>query len=240
MIKCGLCGASLVAHFSKQPGRNMMDRYACVTGPVRPGCGKIAASKSSVDRYVLAQFFDFMSGVELLPADADERTLAEIQADITEAEASIARLSRNQYVTHDPKLPDDVFSSTINELSDHLDALRRAQLSAEDEPVLHRTALRPGSREDIEAWWGEASLPEQRAALQRAISKIVVKPATRRGNVFDIGRIEIHWSGLIYRAGAEFAKRWELTATPEQWAEAVDERTVDEGGNEYEIRVSPT
>jgi hypothetical protein len=192
-----------------------MNRYKCANGPGRPGCGRVAASKGSVDKFVTNEFFDFMARVELRPADYGERSLADVSAELTETEASMSRLTRNQYVDHDPQLPDEVFAATVNELTERLDALRHAKRSAEDAVAQRTTALRPGSREDVETWWKDASLVEQRAALQQTIYKVVIQPAKHRGgNKFDTDRVEIKWSWDLY-----------LRASDAQWDRATgDER----------------
>jgi site-specific DNA recombinase len=219
LLSCSRCGHSMVSHFSKATEtRGAMDRYQCNRQPGSGACGRMAVSKSGADQFVVDQFFDFMSRVKLSPTEQGaERSLAEIEADLAETEAAMATLSRRQYVTLDPKLPDDVFSATINELTTKLAALQRAQEQAADEVVLRSTALRPGSREDIEAWWDLATLAERRQALARAISKVTVRPATSRGNRFDPSRVHIGWSFAIYKE----AVRQRFGATPAQ-ADAVD------------------
>ena len=247
---CGLCGTKLVAHFSTPEGRSRMDRYTCAKRPGSGACGKLAASKSSVDKFVINEFFDFMAGARLKPtADAAsvERSLADIQAEIAVTEASIARLARDHYVTG--RLPEDVFASTHDELSATLEALQRAESAATDELSLRTAVLVPGNRGDIEKWWSEASLPEQREALKRAIRRVVIAPAkVRGGNVFDTSRVKVEWSYLIY---AEAAEEWEKIATPadvkagkaeqdhQARADGLPGATYDEDGNTYDITIEP-
>jgi hypothetical protein len=47
----------------------------------------------------------------------------------------------------------------------------------------------PVSRPQLEQWWEAAPLRKQREVLRVLIESVVVKPAPRRGNQFDLDRI---------------------------------------------------
>jgi len=81
-----------------------------------------------------------------------------------------------------------------------------------------KRSLRLGNREDLDAWWKEASIEEQRATLARVFSKLEIMPAKHRGgNRFDTGRVvESYRWDLYMRAG----QRFEETATPEELDQA--------------------
>jgi hypothetical protein len=144
--------------------------------------------------------------------------VAEIEADIEEIESSLSRLARDHYI--DGRLPEGVFRSTHDELSHRLEDLRRSKTSAEEEASLRALSIRPGSREDIEVWWDQASLPDRRDALSRAIHKVVIHPAkVRGGNRFDSDRVEIKWSWDVYARIMD--SQWDKL-TSDQQAQAIE------------------
>ena len=225
IARCGRCESNMVAHFSNGRGRGTMDRYTCPKNPGRPGCGRLAASKSSVERFVINQFFDFMSNAELQPVDGDERSLAEVRADITKLESALTDLARARFV--DNSLSDEQFGTVNREQSARLEALRRVERATADRLALQRTVLRPGVREDIVAWWEAASLRDQRVALQRAISHVVINPArVRGGNIFDTSRVNINWRWDVYVRASDAA--WErMTDGEREQAEVEAQQEIE-------------
>ncbi len=220
LVQCGVCGVNMGAGSGDPPGRTSFKRYKCGKRPGSRACGGPSASRSSTDTYVTNKFLDFMAGARLRPVEQEGRSVSEIEADIVETEASLRRLARDHYI--DGRLPEDTFRSTNDELTERLAGLTRSKTSAEEEESLRQVALRPGNREDIEAWWEKASLPERREALGRAIHKVVIHPAkVRGGNKFDTSRVEIMW-------------RWDLyiRASDAEWENMTDEErrlALDEG-----------
>ena len=205
LLRCGRCGSRMFAHTSKSGNGREMQRYVCVRQPGPNPCGRIAVAKQSTEDFVRDQFFDFMTTAELhAVGDSGERTLEEVEADITAKSELIETLTRKQYVTHDPKLPDEVFTSMINAESVALAELKRLRASLSAKVNAQADVLRPGNLEDIKSWWEGASVDERRTALKRAISTVTVKPAIVRGsNRFDGRRLAITWSDYIYFQSAE-------------------------------------
>ena len=174
--------------------------YSCMKRPGSDACGALAAASGSLERFVVEEFIDFMGRAKISVGDEDAgRSLAEVRAAIIEAEASMAELSRRQYVTHDPQLPAEVFATTIAELTDQLESLRREESAVDQRQADVDTLLEPGSPEAIREWWSTATLAEQRLALSRAMHYITINPArVRGGNVFDTRRVSIAWSAEYY------------------------------------------
>jgi DNA invertase Pin-like site-specific DNA recombinase len=226
IVRCGLCGTNMVTHFSKnQAHRNAMDRYTCPKHPGRPGCGRVAASKGSVDKYVTERFFAFMSAVQLPPAERGERTLAQLRADLVDLEAKMNDLARARFVAG--TITDEQFTAVNLEHTVELDSLRRSLTLAEEEVAARKTVLRPGNRGDIEAWWDRASLPDKRAALQQAISHVVISPArVRGGNRFDTSRVHINWRWDVY-VGASDAAWDRMTDSERERAEAEAQEEIE-------------
>jgi DNA invertase Pin-like site-specific DNA recombinase len=201
LVQCGVCGVNMGAGAGDPPGRSSFKRYKCGKRPGSKACGGPSASRTSMDMFVTKKFFDFMAGARLRPVGQEGRSVAEIEADIVETEARLSRLARDHYI--DGRLPENIFRSTNDELTESLAVLRRSRTTAVEEESLRKVALRPGNREDIEEWWESATLMERREALGRAIYKVVIHPAkVRGGNKFDTSRVEIQWRWDLYvRAG---------------------------------------
>ncbi|MGO9027215.1 MAG: recombinase family protein, partial [Acidimicrobiales bacterium] len=131
LVQCARCGQNMGAHFGNPAGRKALDRYTCSPRPGSDACGGLAASKASTEKFVTDEFFNFMSGVRLRPVKQDGRSVSEIEADIVETEANLSRLARDHYI--EGRLPEGVFRSTHDELTERLEGLRRSKTSAEEE-----------------------------------------------------------------------------------------------------------
>jgi site-specific DNA recombinase len=189
---CGRCGCNLRAAHFKQPNGKIFDRYGCQPQVGRPNCGSCAVSKKSIDQCVTDSVFDFLAATKLRPIGQGERTLAEIEADITEVETRLEKIAHDHYVSG--ILPETTFLKTHDELAQKITELRATRSATEANFAQRPTVLLPGNREDIEAWWEQASLAERRDALANVVSRIVVLPAAHRGgNKFDKSRIQIEW-----------------------------------------------
>jgi site-specific DNA recombinase len=212
LVKCGNCGHNLYAHFSRRQG-HVMDRYVCSNSPGSNSCGHLAVSKHSVEEYVKEQFVLFMASVQVTPEDQVEQSLAEVEAGIEETRANLRRITRAHYI--DGRMPEDVFNEAHDELAERLARFERARESAASRLAKRANLLRPGSQDDIDRWWSEASLEDRRSALAKAIDKVVVDPAkVRGGNKFDTDRVRITWSWEVYER-SNFQTGMDLTLSPD-------------------------
>lgn len=186
-------------------------------------------SKCSVEDYVTDEFFAFMASVKVKPEDQGERSLAEIEGGFEETEAALHRIARAHCI--DGRITEANFIEAHDEQAKKLADFQCARESAESRLAKRTNALRPGSREDIEAWWGEASPEDRRVALAKAIEKVVVDPAkVRGGDRFDTGRLQIFWCWDVY-----------VQAYVEGTLSVPDDAEVmftDEGGNQYDVTVT--
>jgi hypothetical protein len=80
----------------------------------------------------------------------------------------------------------------------------------------------PGDRDELQRYWDELGIDEQRAALRNILREVkVVSARVRGGNVFHGDqrvRLEFNWNA--YLAAAE---QFEATATPEQLTAAEED-----------------
>jgi len=225
LVRCGRCGQNLRAAHFRQANGQMFDRYQCQPRVGLLNCGRNAASKASTDRVVTERFFEFLSRVQMRPADEDERSVAELGSAVEEAQAKLTRLAQDHYVKG--VLDEGTFLAVHDELTKELEDLRRALGAVEIEAAMREGAPPAGDREAIEQWWAAASLEDRRAALRRAIDRIIIAPAKHRGgNVFDEDRVHIAWTFAVYSAGASAGVFRE-------------DRLVDEFLNEYEFEILP-
>jgi len=180
----------------------------------------MAASKTAVDRIVTDRFFRMLSTAKLRPVEGTERSLAEVKAEIIETEARLKKIAHDHYVSG--KLSEDVFVSLYDEMTSSLKALRAFESALESERHELSDALPPGDPVALSSWWEAASLEDRREALSKAISKITVHPAKRRGgNQFDTSRVEIEWRWSLYIRAAD--AEWELMSDAER-AESIREQ----------------
>jgi site-specific DNA recombinase len=192
LIVCGRCGENLFAHFSSAAGRKPQDQYSCMKRPGSERCGRLAGSKSTIDAYVVDALFEGLSLAELVPTDTGD-SLGSIEAEIASLGAKRTEFRRLRYV--EDKLTEAEFDEFDSEASERLLDLEAARVVAAGRQTEQDQLLRPGKREDLEAWWDRATLDERRRALRRAISSITLQPAkVRGGNVFDTSRIQIEWT----------------------------------------------
>jgi len=208
LARCGTCGAKMKAASFRQGNGKIFDRYQCFPGPKALPCDRrVAASKESVDRVVVGHFLNFMAATELRPAEAPGEDLDAELADVQR------RLDALLELHMDGDLDRDQFRKQNIPLRDRKDELVKAIDRRGTDEAVRAAALRPGNREDIEAWWEAASLEDRRQALAFAIDEIIIRPAAHKGgNKFDSKRVRIVWSNRVYERITAEGRGW--TADP--------------------------
>lgn len=206
IARCGTCGERFtIRHLGN--GRTF---YGCRKDRNVKACGKVSSSITGTDAYVVGELLDFLAAADSQPLAPvqDPKTL---RASIAEDEAGLTDLARACYVK---KTLDEATYLTIKaETDERLNAARAALDALET-----GSTLRPGSRDELEQWWAQATLDEQRAAIKDAFSSIVVAPATKKGPKLDTDRISLDWRVL---------------------ADLTPVTTVDFGGRTGEVLVVP-
>lgn len=211
---CGRCGGNLKTMGFRMHNGKPFERYQCVKQPGEVNCGGVAAAKESLERFVHESVLSFLSSAELRPVE-DDGEIDELARLVDQDAAALVELTQARYV-HRALTPEEygparealVARKAVRE--SRLAALRRQEAEVSQ-------ALRPGRREDLDAWWEAASTEDRREALRGVLAAVVVNPAQRRGgNRFDTGRIELRWRlDMLYRV-AEKAPE----PTPDERAEA--------------------
>jgi hypothetical protein len=137
---------------------------------------------------VETELFDFLSTKTLQPVRSD---------DSPEAFAEQAKRSRRRleglHVSRfvlDEVTPEE-WDIARKQLSERIDTARLAKGIAERERA---GTLLPGRRDQLEAWWGQATTVQKRTACVHAFSSIVVSRRSSNVYGFDVDRISLNWS----------------------------------------------
>lgn len=197
---CGSCGGKMKTMGFRMKNGQPFPRYQCVRTPGTANCGKVAATKVGLDAHVRDVLFGALAAGHLPPdrrsPDLDAATLRRL---LVEDEARLAELSRARFV--DDQITEAEWKAARAPLAERMDRTTAALASLADEQarVDATRGLRPGSRDELEAWWESADDHERRDAVHAAVARVEVRPAARRGgNVFDTSRVSVYldWSVL--------------------------------------------
>jgi hypothetical protein len=199
LIHCGRCGPPCTAITIRQQGPIAQSTPTCASRrPVgrdagESGCPKGAPTgPSSAGSSASCPQLNLEKGTK----EAGPH-LADIEAELSRAEAAISEVSDRQYLTQDPRLPDKSFADLIARLTTRCQVLRTAQRMAS--ATSEGSNIRSGTLEEMNGWWSLASLEHRRVALSRAIEKMVIHPSDRpQGSRFDDRRVEVRPSTLLY------------------------------------------
>jgi DNA invertase Pin-like site-specific DNA recombinase len=198
---CGLCGGKLKTMGFHMKNGQAFERYQCVAQPGSINCGKIAAAKNSLDATVLDELLTFLSRADLRPVEGGGR--AEALRRLAEDDGrALVELTQARFVHR--SIGDEEYVGARDALRARVDAADAELAALQRQEAAAALALRPGRREDLEAWWEGASAEDRRAALAASVERIVVMPAKRRGgNVFDRSRVHVEFRLDLYRRAVE-------------------------------------
>jgi site-specific DNA recombinase len=212
------CGGRMKTMGFRMHNGKTFPRYQCVKTPGRTNCGKVAASLVAVEKVVRGEFLDFLSRSELRPLP-DERKVEELQTLVDADLAALVDLTKARFVER--SISPEEYDAAHSALQARVDANSKTLDAWTRDETDRAGALRPGSREALEAWWDSASPDDRRVAIGFAVRSVVIHPAKRRGgNVFDTDRVKIGWSYAFYLRAAE---AWQATATSEDIERAEEE-----------------
>jgi DNA invertase Pin-like site-specific DNA recombinase len=175
LAHCSACAAPMYAKRAA---------YTCSSDK----CGKVSIQVEGADAEVKERVLTFLSATELRPTgDQDPAVLAQAVAD---DQAALADVNRRRFVTRE--LPESEWHPLRDDLVSRIEA-GKATITAWERSAA-ATGLRPGNRDDLEAWWAEATVPERREALKRVVDSVVVLPALRGRNRFDKRRLGVQFN----------------------------------------------
>jgi DNA invertase Pin-like site-specific DNA recombinase len=223
LAKCGECGRALghrTQKYIRIDGPVSFGCYSCSKFPGRSGCGKIQIASDSLERYVVRHALDFVSRAKLRPSFGDDELVDELSNALDSDDENRRQLDRERFIL---RTKDEAsYRPLYEELTEQIEAqrLQLAALMARREE--REKALMPGDRDELQRYWDELGIDEQRAALRNILREVkVVSARVRGGNVFHGDqrvRLEFNWNA--YLAAAE---QFEATATPEQLTAAEED-----------------
>ena len=191
LVVCGRCGCRMYVGKWRQPhaGNREFRKYACVKDIERKNCGGVSASYEAVNRIVQRDLAGHV--MSLKRASPKGRSTAAMQKDLSMYESRREELVSARYVER--SIDEEDFKKAKEALDERIMNLR----AAIDRVSSARTGVAAMHLRDIDRWWTEASLRDQRALVHWHIERIVIHPARHRGgNVFDPDRVEIIWKQI--------------------------------------------
>jgi site-specific DNA recombinase len=190
LARCGYedCGAPLLCKPAGNAGQS--PRYVCdANRPGRRGCGRIAVAAPALDELV-AEMVLARDWRHLDTPAARAVGQADLSAELAAAEqrlVEVGRLhARGRIGTEEWLVQRDELAEQVADLRARRDQLRLEQAGA---------AL-PKGGEELRAWWEdpETTLEQRRAAVERVLVCVLVKPATKRGiTKLDPDRVDPAW-----------------------------------------------
>lgn len=203
IIYCGECGGKMKTMGFRMKNGQPFERYQCVPAPGQVNCGHVAVTKKSTELFVKDELFAALFAGELLPDEGtppvqrSEEFLRHLLDDDRQAlnDLAVTRFA-DRVITHAEYLAaraplEERIVATERELAD-------LQLEADQSDALD--SLRPGKREDLEAWWERSDQHKRRDAIHAAVRRVEIRPAKRRGgNKFDHTRVTVlfNWPLLL-------------------------------------------
>lgn len=183
---CGNCGAPLIGQTQSRKNGPRWHVYDChVTRHKGRGCGKVAASAASLEAHVEQVLKLYLASDEFAARVAARDPAAPERARLTRALEDVdgrRKRSRQRYARRE--LDDEEWDDL------------RAELAAEKGRLHAALAGLPAPTPGVDPAelledWDAMVLGEKRAVLRMALLTVRVDRATRRGPVFDTGRVHV-------------------------------------------------
>jgi DNA invertase Pin-like site-specific DNA recombinase len=194
-------------------------RYQCDKHPGNANCGGVAANAEMVDGVVVETFLETLPRTRLRPLPEAEEA-ADLRAEIAEHEHALDDIFRERYRVGGG-ISDATYREVVQERQQRLQTAIAALAALERQAAALRDAVHPENEEELRAWWERASLDDRRVALRNAIMSVKICPAKARGgNRFEPERVVVFFNWKLY---LDIAEKFEETATPEDWANALAE-----------------
>jgi site-specific DNA recombinase len=186
LLICGECGQPLRG-MRRENGKR---RFACPPGPSHGGCGRIEVNTDPAEQVVAEALFAVLDSSGLgarrkrVARGRSNRTPDE-DPDVLEAELSeLARLRGTGDLTAAE------WQAARKPLLARIEAARAARIGSRDAQVLAMHAATDGG---LRAAWDDLSLSQKHVIASAALGSVIVRRATRRGPIFDPGRLDFQW-----------------------------------------------
>ena len=203
LLRCGHCGAPMYVS---------VGRYKCYSAVGKGACGLVGAHAEQLDQFVTEQLFTFLQSVKLrpLPNQVDPEAL---RASVESATERLRDWDRRHAVLGE--VSREEWQPIHDELVTLIDTSREALTAAELQPT---SALQPGNRADLEAWWDAADINAKRTALAHSIARIEIAKVGEIRNRFDPGRVHIVWKWHMYELAKVSLAAWDAMSDEERQA----------------------
>lgn len=186
LIRCH-CGVAL-----NRDSVRGVPTYRCHRRPGSTACGSASISAVPLEERLLEAVFIRFESPALGRAidrrakaiDAAEGSLSDTLHDIERRMAELAEM----FAAGDIDRPEWMAARAGLEQ-------RQRDAKASMASLVGATALEPftGTENLLRDAWSDLSVDRRRAVLAAVIDRVTIKPATRRGPVFDVNRIDIEW-----------------------------------------------
>lgn len=195
LVRCDLCGASMdrdIVHSRKattSASRPAWATYKCHKRPGRENCGRLSVAAEPVEALVVEAVLQRLAAPELAEMVGRKRATG---TDDTAEEIAACESRRSElaemWAAGDVSRAEWMTAKRL--LDARLDAARRrlARTSGSE-------AVSPyvGAGDLLRASWPSLSPDQRRAILAAVIERVSIRPATRRGRIFDSNRVEVTW-----------------------------------------------
>lgn len=188
LLRCGLCGATLVA----RPRSDGTRRYVCASGPGLPGCGKITIVADSLEAFIVEAVLHRLDSPELaalLAGRQDDPDAEQWQCEAERAQAQLDELAR-AYANQQIGLQE--WLTARGPIEQRLQAARK-RLAA-----LNRTSAlagHVGNAAGLRERWRDLPLSGQAAIIAALLDHATVNPGRRGLNYLDPSRLTPLWRG---------------------------------------------
>jgi hypothetical protein len=187
LLRCGRCGTPMVS----RPRSDGVRRYVCAAGPGFGGCGRMATVAEPVEALVAEAVLQRLDTPELAAALADVRR-ADAEAErlhtqVTDDEAMLDALATD-FAAH--RISHREWMAARQPIQARLDAARRrlSRISP-----THRIDEYAGRSRLLRDAWATLPLTRQHAIVRLIVDHLVVHPAVKGRNTFDLNRFEPVW-----------------------------------------------
>lgn len=196
LVRCGLCGGSMdrdVVHSRKASARKGAERpswatYKCHKRPGRDNCGRLSVAAEPVEALVVEAVFQRLAGSQLSEL-VNQRD--DVQDDgAAEVAACESRRSELAEMWAAGDLSRTEWMAAKRLLDARMEAARRRMARRSGTEALSPYV---GAGDVLRTSWPELSPGQRRSILAAVVDRVTIRPATRRGRVFDPERVDVTW-----------------------------------------------
>lgn len=186
LLKCGRCGAAMVA----RPRSDRVRRYVCARQPGMPNCGRMARLAEPVEGVVSEAVFAALDGADLASYMRREEKSADVAIieSIAADEEALELLSRDYYVEH--VISRGEFFTARKAIRDRLER-NRGRLAHHRGQAVAASVMGAGA--EVARQWPDRPLEWKRAVISALIDHVVILPAKKGRNIFDVDLVQPMW-----------------------------------------------